>query len=521
MNGYTTSTIGALAWLTLMVSTPTMAAPTTPNIGLGQATQQNLCKGTFLKNDIYLPCNINLGYQIKVCRDDSFPPTAAGGSTFLPCADQHTADRLSACVMTTAKSPYIKTCPNPQPYNFVCNVSTESGLPSLEANEYIKREDALLNGIQADRYVWRDSQGLVRSVAIKKQCAANTGNGGYAIQATFPSSDNPAETVTLTTNDTRDGGFGYFVAHERARKISNTGTSRTVAAMNGEDDSPLSRQFAISSQVGQVKPSIATHTTQVLYPKWGSLNPVDANDATIFPTSTALHRKYMVPVTTRWSFQVGRDMPNIQLSMDLSVVGEPDHINFDVRGPYGVLYEANNPSDPIHSMFWADSSRFTATSAQWSSAWNWNTAYTGGRYAGFKTASGVEMALYEPVPLAYSATTNPYTDKRGSSSASKRCSTQQLLPCNWEWPYQLFQYELPSSGYGTVKKLAWGSSAYYGSSLTSVWDGASSRPINSWPADQKMKYSVCWVLGKQAVGSRTHGIAVGASRATQCATPSL
>jgi hypothetical protein len=69
--------------------------------------------------------------------------------------------------------------------------------------------------MQADRYVWRDSQGLVRSVAIKKQCAANTGNGGYAIQATFPSSDNPAETVTLTTNDTRDGGFGYFVAHER------------------------------------------------------------------------------------------------------------------------------------------------------------------------------------------------------------------------------------------------------------------------------------------------------------------
>lgn len=510
--------LGVMAvFATLAPITSVSAAPQSS----AQAQISSLCKGNFLRNDIYLPCNIAQGYHLKVCRDTSFPRTAAGGSTFLPCADQQTDSKLSACVMTTSRSPYIKPCPNPQPYNFVCNVSTESGLPSLGSNEYIKREDVLLNGLQADRYVWRDSQGLVRSVAIKKQCSANTGNGGYAIQATFPSTDNPAETVILTTNDIRDGGFGYFVAHERTRKISSTGTSLTVAAMNGEDDSPLSRQFAISSQVGQVKPSLATHTTQVLYPKWGSLNQVDANDATIFPSNTALHRKYMIPVTTRWSFQVGRDMPNIQIVMDLSVVGEPDHINFDVRGPYGVLYEANNPSDPIHSMFWADSSRFTATSAQWNSAWNWSSAYTGGRYAGLKTASGVEMALYEPVPLPNSATTNPYTDKRGSSSASKRCSAQQLLPCNWEWPYQLFQYELPSSGYGTVKKLAWGSSSYYGSSLSSVWDGATSRSINSWPTDQKMRYSVCWVLGKQAVGSRTHGIAVGASRATQCATPSL
>lgn len=63
------------------------------------------------------------------------------------------------------------------------------------------------------------------------------------------------------------------------------------------------------------------------------------------------------------------------------------------------------------------------------------------------------------------------------------------------------QYSLPC-GNGTFntpttgKKIAWGTTSFYGTSLTGVYDGQQSFAFNGFPASHKIAYSVCVVLGK-------------------------
>jgi hypothetical protein len=154
-----------------------------------------------------------------------------------------------------------------------------------------------------------------------------------------------------------------------------------------------------------------------------------------------------------------------------------------------------------------------------SSAWTWNAANRGARYnllvVGTNSALNgrYEMGLFEPLPASGSALADGYVPERNYTSASyaaaggtsyDSCSpqAQQTLPGDGYWPYQSLQYSLPcppTANYLTTpttgKKIAWGSTAYYGSTLTSTWNGYESLPLNAWPASHKLNYSVCVVLG--------------------------
>jgi hypothetical protein len=68
------------------------------------------------------------------------------------------------------------------------------------------------------------------------------------------------------------------------------------------------------------------------------------------------------------------------------------------------------------------------------------------------------------------------------------------------------QYSLPC-GKGTEnqpttgKKIAWGTTSYWGTSLTSVYNGQEGFPFNGFPANNTLAYSVCLVLGEPGNGA--------------------
>ena len=146
------------------------------------------------------------------------------------------------------------------------------------------------------------------------------------------------------------------------------------------------------------------------------------------------------------------------------------------------------------------------------------SSMSGARYSAL-LAGGYEMGLFEPRPFTASRLADPYADERGSTSSAYRngkgcLGEKQLIPCDWEWPYQSIQYSLPyndNNAPTNFKKMAWGSSAFYGTgkSLTRVYDTATTtEPLYGWPnATKKIDYSLCVVLGLTTANGLTRDAA--------------
>src|SRR5579862_3761787 len=75
-----------------------------------------------------------------------------------------------------------------------------------------------VNGLSVDQYSWYDSHRLLRTVSLKQEGNGNPGHGGYAVQMTY---QHGASTITVNAESSNDGGFGYFVSHERYRTFTD------------------------------------------------------------------------------------------------------------------------------------------------------------------------------------------------------------------------------------------------------------------------------------------------------------
>ncbi len=366
-----------------------------------------------------------------------------------------------------------------------------------------------VNGLSVDQYSWYDSHKLLRTVSLKQEGNGNPGHGGYAVQMTY---QNGTSTVTVNAENSSDGGFGYFVSHERYRDFTD-GSNDTIAhKVFHKDDSPLGLSFpAVGQMLGTKSPRGAAHQFTMTYHHYGTIDPIpknrDGSDVRPTPTDPSKLALYQMPITITWVFQGGTDYPRIDYAVDLSQVGEADRVNFDVRGPYGVMVFDNGADGLVDTAMWGDRFHFTTTTdpATRNSTWTWSEANDGARYSAL-TAGGYEMGLFEPKPFAKSALADAYADERGSTSAAYNngngcIGETQLIPCDWDWPYQSIQYSLSyddNNAPTNFKKMAWGSSAYYGTgkSLKRVYDTSSTNePLRGWPKNEEIDYSLCLVLG--------------------------
>jgi hypothetical protein len=101
-----------------------------------------------------------------------------------------------------------------------------------------------VNGLAADVWSWTDAAGHARTVALKREGNGNPGHGGYAIEFTYMSGTTK---VTIDAETGSDGGFGYFVSHERYRNFADGSTDTIASHIFGVDDSPLGLDFAATT----------------------------------------------------------------------------------------------------------------------------------------------------------------------------------------------------------------------------------------------------------------------------------
>lgn len=400
-------------------------------------------------------------------------------------------------------------------------------LPSATASAAVQHTVTTVNGLKVDRYSWTDSNGRMRTASLKREGEGNPGHGGYAVQMTYQAFLNGAWRNIVVNSDE---GFGYFVSHEIYRTFTD-GASGTIAGhVFGVDDSPLGRDFPVTSvSLPAGDPDRAAHRFTMSYPRYGTIDPIPKNasgeDASPTPVDPAALKKYTLPVAVTWYFQSGTDFPRIRTSVGLGNVGIPDRVNFDVRGPYGVI-NFDRRDLPIGRVMWGDRLHFKSIGAPLTRNrdWNWSQANRGARYTAL-TAGAWEMGLVEPRRWTSSTLVHGFAFGRGlTSNGYVGCpDAGWLLPCDWEWPYQSAQYSLPyddPNGSTTYEKIAWGSAPYYGAgpSLAEVYDSPThSNPFVGFPASQRIVYDVCVVLGRTITGGLTRSVAAGPNY--RCASP--
>jgi hypothetical protein len=403
--------------------------------------------------------------------------------------------------------------------------STLLAAPAVAASrDEVTVKTKTVNGVVADVYTWYDSRGLMRTVALKRQGEGNPGNGGYAVQMTY----RPNKNTTVRADDPggSDGGFGYFVGHEIYRQFSDNSEGTVAGKVFGADDSPLGRKFPVTGESRKSKSKTsAAHRFVMSYPRYGTKAPIPKDDNGEFaaktPIEKAANKKYETPVTITWTFEAGRDFPRIDIAVDLSDVGQADRVNFDLRGPYGVLDFDHGKGLPVDKVMWGDRFHFETTEAPVvrNTPWTWNVENTGNRYTAL-IAGKYEMGLYEPRKFTKSMLVHGYANGRGQTSGTYHCEDPDwTLPCDWEWPYQSLQYSLPYDNPNqptTGKKIAWGSTPYYGTgdSLTEVFDGTTSYDFVGFPKKKVLKYSICVVLGISKDGGLTKAAAAADSTLT-------
>jgi len=226
-------------------------------------------------------------------------------------------------------------------------------------------------------------------------------------------------------------------------------------------------------------------------------------------------------VSITWVFEVGKDYPRIDTAINMTNIGIPDLVNMDFRGPYGVMLFDDSANGPVTNFQFGDRYHFvvTQTPVTRDSQWTWNTPNQGARYHAL-IADQYEMGLFEPKLYSESTLADSWNEARGQmSNTYKPLYTQcanRLFPC--DFPYQSLQFSLPNHGVTNFKKIAWGSTSFYGSSITQISDGPNlSQSFIGWPANKQLTYSLCLVLGISIPNGLTKTAA--ASKTTfNCAT---
>jgi hypothetical protein len=412
-----------------------------------------------------------------------------------------------------------------------------------------------VGGVQCDIWTWNDSNNLPRTVALKMEGQGNAGHGGYAVQMTyFASNESPYKNaeiswqkITVSAANESDGGFGYFVSHERYRLFSDNSQAPIANRIFNLDDSPLGLSFSATASIPLNTSAAGAESFTINYGHYGTIvaggfNANTGVDSPPLSLNPADYQFYTIPVTTTWVFQAGRDFPRIDVSVDMSQIVPPGAnspkqglVSFDVRGPYGVMVFDNGEDGVVTNAMWGDQEFvFSPLSAPITrgDSWNWSTLNFGARHNVLTTGSlpgtSYEMGLFEPLNAARSALADGYAGERGYNNASfaqaggaswDQCGDPQILPSDGEWPFQSVQYSLPcaaqNSNYLTAtttgKKIAWGSASFYGFILSGVYNGQQSYPINNFPpAPYKLNYGVCLVLGRTQwpqAGGTTHSAA--------------
>jgi hypothetical protein len=327
----------------------------------------------------------------------------------------------------------------------------------------------------ADTYAWSDARCRRRTAALVRNDAVDGlgGAGGYLRKVTYEYAGQMRSATGTGANGWN--GFGYLVNH-------HGNTAATTQQTQGQYAVLFAGRHHVIHQF-----------------KWR----IDAGGP--------------VDVTAQWIFATGRDHPLFSVTYDASPAGA-NVVLADTRTPYGDLNWDNDTGGPVSGVGWGDKYRFQTTGngpVTPMSAWEYTQPNTIPYDVAWSTPADAEMGLVATESWQTKIEGGDYGGGMLEQKWGKTGTSLLTDIPDWEWPFQLNQYELPFET--KSHRMAWG--ATYGavgqSSYTAFGTALVGYPFQS--------YAVYVVLGSHAAGTvdaqvreieATQGATLSASRGT-------
>jgi hypothetical protein len=321
-----------------------------------------------------------------------------------------------------------------------------------------------IDGFMSDYFRWFDSTCQPRTAAMVRNDIQDPAGkwGGYMRQYTYRVD---GATRTVNGSSTRHPGFGYTTNHFGA----NGGSAFQSHNRKGTSYStPLKGTYH------------AIHQYKMRLPLEG---PVDA--------------------TIQWFFATGRDHPIWSITYDSRPAGR-DVVRADTRSPYGDIQWDGGAGAPVAGVGWGDRYKFktTSTPLNFGSEWDYSRPNTVPYAMEWATAVDAEMGLVQTQTYQQHDAGGYWAYPLwGKNSNSPNLPADTLhpdgMPKDYNWTYQLNQYEIPFQNPVTSKRMAWGSN-FGAVGQTSYPRYGDDGTRSGYPFQS---YSLAMVLGKHSRGT--------------------
>lgn len=157
-----------------------------------------------------------------------------------------------------------------------------------------------------------------------------------------------------------------------------------------------------------------------------------------------------VQATVQWFFATGRSHPLYAVTFDSSRAG-PDVIRADSRAPYGDIGWDGDAGSAVDGLVWGDRFVFRTNKGPVTPAtgWDYTTPNTVPFTLAYSLSTDAEMGLVQ-------TQTQEQHDAGGYDGYKlwRTRNRQGPMPDPSSWPYQINQWELPSTN--ASKRMAWG-----------------------------------------------------------------
>lgn len=295
-------------------------------------------------------------------------------------------------------------------------------------------------------------------------------------------------TAALVHNDVRDPS-GHYGGLVRRFTYDVDGATRTVESNNGDHPGfgEVVNHFGSTASISSSRPG--TFQTLLAGPhhviheyRWRY--PIDGHD---------------VGVVVHWFFATGRDHPVYAITFDLTGTSDGD-VTADSRAPYGDVQWDGGGSTPVSGVGWGDRRRFVSLDAPISLASGWSYEETN------RVPYVIEWTISPDAEMGLVQTQTQAQHAAGGYWFYSAWGTRDAdgpMPDDWNWTYQLDQYELPFTN--VSKRVAWGMNyGAVGHGAYSVYgdDGTAS----GWPYQSYSTFVVLGTHSGQTVLSQVGGV---------------
>jgi hypothetical protein len=212
-----------------------------------------------------------------------------------------------------------------------------------------------------------------------------------------------------------------------------------------------------------------------------------------------------VKVTVHWFFATGRDHPVYAVTFDTSAASSSGlSVSADSRTPYGdIAWDGDGTNAFVDGVKWGDKYKFYSRTEPFTaqSQWDYSQPNVVPYTMLYSRAANAEMGMVQTLSwLQHNTGGTWFNDSWGRTSETRANPGNfgsWMMPANWNWPYQMCQYEMSDTAQTRSKRLAWGlmygavgKPSYYGYGYEGSYSG---HPYQS--------YSVFMVMGQQSAGA--------------------